>query len=470
MLLEEPRTTPETARRTERRVPLPAAIAAGSLVLAALSLLLPSAPTYDPWAWIIWGREITELDLNTVDGPSWKPLPVLFTTLFAPLGEDIAPQLWVLIGRAGAIAGTALAFLVARRLAGPVAGTAAAAGLGLAPWWVRNGLLANSEGLMVTCVLGAVLAHVHGRRGWAFALAIGAGLLRPEAWPFLGLYALWLLIDDRRRLPWLAGGLATLPVLWLGPELWGSGNAFRASDRAQNPRADSPAFSDNPAGEVISEAFGMLPVVAVVGVAAAVAIAAARRARDAEAKLALFLAALGASWIGLVAVMTIRGFSGNQRYLIAPGALLLVAGAAGIVWTVQLAVRQRTGPPLAVAAAMLAAAVLFVVQDSGELRPTLQQSEYQADLAHDLDRVIEEAGGAKRLRDCGHAYTGPFLVPAVAWELHLHAEQVDLEPRRPDVTFHVRTLRGSRLTPGVRGGRELGREGGWVLTANCRTR
>ncbi|HYZ71126.1 MAG TPA: hypothetical protein VE528_05655, partial [Thermoleophilaceae bacterium] len=23
--------------------------------LAALSLLLPSTPTYDPWAWIVWG-------------------------------------------------------------------------------------------------------------------------------------------------------------------------------------------------------------------------------------------------------------------------------------------------------------------------------------------------------------------------------------------------------------------------------
>ena len=26
------------------------------LVLAGLSFLAPSAPTYDPWAWIVWGR------------------------------------------------------------------------------------------------------------------------------------------------------------------------------------------------------------------------------------------------------------------------------------------------------------------------------------------------------------------------------------------------------------------------------
>jgi hypothetical protein len=104
-------------------------IAGASLVLATLSLLLPSAPTYDPWAWIIWGREITQLDLVTVDGPSWKPLPVILTTLTAPLGEASA-SIWLVAARAGAIAALPLAFLLAARLAGPVAGLTAAAGLG----------------------------------------------------------------------------------------------------------------------------------------------------------------------------------------------------------------------------------------------------------------------------------------------------------------------------------------------------
>ena len=99
--------------------------------------------------------------------------------------------------------------------------------------------------------------------GWAFALGVGAGLLRPEAWPFLGLYALYLLWTRTACAAWQRGiacpGLATLPVLWLGPELWGSGNAFRASDRAQNPNADSPAFADHPALEVVKNAIDMVP-------------------------------------------------------------------------------------------------------------------------------------------------------------------------------------------------------------------
>ena len=52
-----------------------------------MTLLLPSTPTYDPWAWILWGREILHLDLVTEGGPSWKPFPILFTVPFSIFGQ-----------------------------------------------------------------------------------------------------------------------------------------------------------------------------------------------------------------------------------------------------------------------------------------------------------------------------------------------------------------------------------------------
>src|ERR1700744_6776538 len=73
------------------------------LALATLSLLLPSVPTYDPWAWIIWGREVAHGDLVTTTGPSWKPLPVLFTTPFSLAGDTGAPLPWLVTSRAGGI-------------------------------------------------------------------------------------------------------------------------------------------------------------------------------------------------------------------------------------------------------------------------------------------------------------------------------------------------------------------------------
>src|SRR6185295_6197343 len=140
------------------------------LGLTALSLLVPAAPTYDPWAWIVWGREILHLDLSTVDGPSWKPLPVLLTTPFALFGS-LAPDLWLFTARAGAIAGVVMAFRVARRLGGVPAGAAAATAYAIAPWTIRNAALGNSEGLLVALVLAAVDRHLAGRYRQAFLLA-----------------------------------------------------------------------------------------------------------------------------------------------------------------------------------------------------------------------------------------------------------------------------------------------------------
>jgi hypothetical protein len=347
------------------------------------------------------------------------------------------------------------------------------------PWWVRNGGLGNSEGLMVALVLGAALAHLHGRRGWAFVLALGAGLLRPEAWPFIGLYVLVLLYEDRARLPWIAGGLLTLPILWLGPELWGSGNAFRASDRAQKPNPDSPAFADDPALEVLENGIGMVPVAAVVGavLALVVVLAASRSARVAAAVpreqrvTALVLAALGAAWLALVAVMTVRGFSGNQRYLVVPAALLIVLGAAGIVWAVRALARSALDrlPTVAAALAAVGLAALFVAPDAHLLGPNLRGIEYQADLYHDLGRVIDRAGGPERLKACGHAYTGAFLVPQVAWRLGVHIRDVDLEPEPPAVIYHVRTVINAKPVPPLSERRPsvLARDANWLVTADC---
>ena len=78
-------------------------------------------------------------------------------------------------------------------------------------------------------------------------LALGLGLLRPEAWLFVGLYGLWLLWRGRRALRLVAAGLASLPLLWLVPEWWGSGDWLRAAHRAQQPVGNSAAFSQNPA-------------------------------------------------------------------------------------------------------------------------------------------------------------------------------------------------------------------------------
>ena len=458
------------ARRVleHRRVPL------AVVALALLTFAIPSAPTYDPWAWIEWGREILHFDLSTVDGPSWKPLPVLLTTPFALFGP-LAPDLWLFTARAAAIAGVVMAYRLARRLGGhPAAGVAAATAYGLAPWTLRNAALGNSEGLLVALVLVAVERHLDGRRRAAFAFAAAAALLRPEAWPFLFAYGLWLWWREPAARRLVAAGFALLPLLWLLPELWGSGDLLRAAHRAHEPAPDSAAFARHPAAEVFRQFGSMLTPVVCAGLAALVPLAIARRAPGGN-RLAPALALLGGAgiWVAEVAFMTSGGFSGNSRYLILPAAVLCVLAGAGLGWAL-LAIRAPLRGAAGIALA-LATAAAFAVPSVGHLGGVRASVGYQGRLVAGLKTAIERAGGRKRLLRCGVPFAGPYQVPALAYQLHVHTSAIGLDPVAPAVAFQVRNTVAEPPTPSLDG---LGRgtvvrtftiSRGWRIAGSCRS-
>jgi hypothetical protein len=463
-------------------------IALAVLGLTALTFLAPAAPTYDPWAWIIWGREIMHLDLSTVDGPSWKPLPVLLTTPFSLFG-GLAPELWLFVARAGAIAGVVMLFRLGRRLGGVPAGVAAAVPYALAPWTVRNAALGNSEGLLVALALAAVERHLDGRRGTALALALGAALLRPEAWPFLGLYGLFLLWREPSLRRWVLLAFAALPALWLLPEWWGSGDLLRAAHRAQNPLGNSPAFAKDPVRAVLDQFGLMLPrplwlgriaypvSYGLVALGAAAVVRVLRR--DAARRELLVVAALlGAAlvWVLEVALMTSDGFSGNVRYLVMPAALVCLAAGIGVGWAIRALAGARVAGLLTVGlvlGALIAFAFAWPARDG--LRADYESVTYQARLNNRIAGLVTRAGGAERLRACGDVYTGPFQVPVVAWNLHLHTTLVQSTPPiRPAVVFRAKSTPPERPGPSLRtlgdpsDLRTLATAPGWRIVAVCR--
>ncbi|MDA0168304.1 hypothetical protein OJ998_04330 [Solirubrobacter taibaiensis] len=456
------------------------AAVAAAVVVAALSLLLPWALAFDPLAWLVWGRETGRLALDTTTGPSWKPFPVLFTVVFA-LWEPAAPALWLIVARAGGVLALAGAYVLGTRLAGRWAGAAAVVAMALSPWWLFNTALGNSEGLLGAAVLWAVIAHLSGHTRAALACATAAALMRPEAWPFLGLYGLWLWRrgEDRRA---VVAAAAIVPLLWFGPDLLGAGGALGASHTARGvPSPGSAKLADVPFLAVLGDTATISTLPAVLGALLAAFLGGPLTRR-------IFIAA--AAWVVLVAVMTAAGYAGNPRYLVAAAALGAALAGAGAVLLATRAAARLTGrnetthepvddggaqngsprlpgdhdaaPRVAVPrgpawAAPLGALVLVVavVLTTGDtLRDQWAELGARAAAADAFDPVIEQAGGREALVACSRIRTSARARSLVAWRLDLPLRDLDARPEAPAVIIRSKWFYGEGLEPGPQPGFE----------------
>jgi hypothetical protein len=450
------------------------ALAIGACVLVALlSLIVARQTTYDPTAWLIWGREIVHGDLTTTSGPSWKPLPVLITAPSALLGDTLQQIIWVVVARTGALVALVLAYRLGRRLQGPVAGGIAAAALLFSSGYLTRTFRGDSEGILVALVLGAIEAHLARRRRLAFGLLVATALMRPEMLLFAGLYALWLLIDARspearvRTAAIAAGAAAIVVAAWLVPERLGSGEWLRAASRALEPVAGSPATADRPFVATFTNAAPVLPWPLYAAGVALVAAALAGRGPRRDRGLILGLAALATALMATVALMAEIGFTGNARYLTVPIALTAVLGGAGIVWLARLA-RERlpaggvaVGIALVVALGVAAPSVVHaVVRTDDQVRGGLHESSAYAALPAAIDR----AGGPAAVLACRPLRTAWYDVQAVARLLHLHTREVGIRARGSGT---ILGRRGTRLpTPDPRfPTRTLTKR--WVILSSC---
>jgi hypothetical protein len=380
---------------------------------AGLSLLLPSEPSYDPWAWLVWGRELTHLHLDTTAGPSWKPLPVAFTALVAPLGDDLPPALWMVVARAGALLALAFAFRLAARLAsGPLelrvaAGVVAAAAVALTPDWFQFAAHGSEAPLAVALMMWAVERHLDRRYSHAFVLAVLVCLMRPELFPFLGVYALWLWAARPGLRALVAGLMVLVPLAWLLPEWVGSGDPLGAGHQARSEPFWSLSHAERPwlraLQRVHNHAGLAVELLALVGVVAAIA----GRGRSREQRTVLVLAGAAAVQAGMYVAMTQAGFSGNPRYVL-PAlviACVLAGVGTGYVLTTGTALgrarvgRARPSRALTLAGAALAA-VAIVVLGAPSLERRVERLDFEArevgrrmDLHRDLATAIDAIGG-----------------------------------------------------------------------------
>jgi hypothetical protein len=395
------------------------------LVLGLISVLvLPTLPSYDPFAWVVWGRELAHhiigphLGFVTGGGPSWKPFPVIFTTVFGFFG-GAAPKLWVAFARAGGLFGLFVAYRLGFRLAstprwrlaGPIAGVLAAFGIFLTSEWTHYMWRGPSEPLVVTATLFAIERHLAGRRTTAFLSGVALALMRPEAALFVGVYAVWLFFTDltpRTRLI-LVAGLIVIPVGWFVPPWIANGDPFLSSTHAQLYNGQLGA---HPQLEVLKRATN-LTVWPVLIAALAVTLLAIRK-RD---RLIVTLAVGGLAYVAVVEVMTLDHFPGLERFMLPAAAVACVLAGVAVS---RFALFAGGGlASLAVAAVLVAIAVPFFAGRVSAAGPEGHITARAVKIYNQMVAAVHKAGGTKAILPCpsSRAAINHSVQTSLAWVL-----------------------------------------------------
>jgi hypothetical protein len=237
---------------------VPAAWVAG--VSAVLLAIFPVGfPNYDTIYALVWGRELAHglsPDVGSALPPTRHPLTELLGLVTTPLGDGAITMTMVLAYASLGLIGFFVYRLGAIWFDRWVGAVAAAIVLTRAPF-LSNGLRAYIDLPYIALCLGALLVEAkRPRAGWpVLALLALAGLLRPEAWLFAGVYWLYLAFDlwpmgrfrdeEARNRP-IGGGFGwalgwrrergTAELVWLaalalaGPILWVLFDAITAGD------------------------------------------------------------------------------------------------------------------------------------------------------------------------------------------------------------------------------------------------
>ena len=387
--------------------------------LGALSLVLPSEASYDPWAWLVWGREVAHLHLDTTGGPSWKPLPVLVTALSSPLSKldsGLPAAIWMTVARAGSLLALALAFRLTRRLSGGglpgiVAGAFAACALFLVPDWFQFAAQGSEAPLAIALMLWAVERQLDDRPEQAVVLGTLACLLRPELFPPLVVLGVLLWRGAPEWRPLLPAALAVLAVAWLVPEWIGAGNPLDGGRQARSEPAWSLSHAASPWLRALLRLHNHTGWLIEVLAAGAGVWALYRRDR-----VVLALAAAGALLGVLFVGMTQAGFSGNPRYALPALAIWCVLAGVGLG---QLLRVRHAGMSVGVAAVVVLA--VAAAPSAGARVERLRVEAHEVGRRMDLHRylvdAVHQAGGATAVNRFGPATVNRALETHLAWEL-----------------------------------------------------
>ena len=417
-------------------------IALTSAIAGLASLLVLSEPWLpDPNSWLVWANQIAHghgIDFSV--GPSWKPLPVIWSIPGSWASSQAAALAWMWLVRSCAAATLLLAAVLVTPRFGRAAGLLSAVfPLAIGPWneaWLGG----SAEPVLTAAVLAAALAWRAERREAAIMLVAIGGLVRPEAW----LLAIALLAlearHERRRAIILAAAVVGFEALawFIAPWALG-GSLLQASDRAQT-------ISIAAEHGLIDAGLSQLPAVAALLVPAG-AWAVVRR-RDPV----LIAIAIGSVAYALtVALAGIAGYSGIPRYYVPAAVGLAVLAGPGAAELIRLI----PSPVLRPAAALLVAAAIApgLAESARQAHDTVTLADTAIDNADRGVELFDSIGGPSAFEGCEPFGANGFEVRILARKLELALPDVSASVTAPTVVLDDSNLPKATLRVAGKGAR-----------------
>jgi hypothetical protein len=396
----------------------------GACAVALLVFLLrPTYPNYDSYYTLLWGQELLDGSLPDYDvfrTPTPHPLSTAWAAGLSLLG-GAADRAFVLLTIAAFVALLLCLFRLTQMLLGTLVALVALAVLLTRTDLEFFTLRAIIDVPFLALVFAAAvleLGRPRERPWWVLGLLGLAGLLRPEAWVFSGVYLLWLLpVTGWRGIVRYAAFAAAAPALWLiadwivtGEPLYSLTSTREVAGQFQRQRS-------------VPDAVGLIPdyvganekIVNVIagGLGGLLALWLLRR----RAAMPLALVAVGTSVFLLIAA---AGLSVIPRYLLVPSLVFNLCVAVAIVgWALTTHPRARR-----VAAGLAILALLLVAWRAPAYLKDLQklngQTLYVQRQHEKLKQVLEEPEVAALLRNCRPITTPTHsAIPVIRYETGL---------------------------------------------------
>ncbi len=405
-------------RRSGRRH----APATAAIVLGALALWLICGVgfvNYDTLYALVWGAQLTRgqtPEYGLPIAPTPHPLLEALGIPLAPLPAGVESGVVVALAFLALSASAWVLYRLGSEWFGRAAGVVAAL-----VWLTRvpvlsYGVRAYADVPYVLLVLCALLVETRRPRAGAPVLALLAlaGLLRPEAWAFSGLYWLYLAwwsqsarghdraaslersTYTRRELAWLALLAACAPLIWIasdllvtGQPLWSLTNTRQTASALGRAKgiADVPEYVPRRIGAVLQAV--ALAAAAIGGVLALWWL----RGR------ALPGAVAGVAAVAVFALLSSAGLPIDERYALLTAAILCVfCGAAAFGWTALPAGDRRRSAWIGLGALVAIALVADAPPQLRTVHRELAKLSRQQAIQEDLTALV--GSGAIDLR-CG---------------------------------------------------------------------